>query len=182
MGNVDETLSYVTESTRRRVNWSGEVPSNLQAAATVVVVVTRLPRAISLSLLCHSIFSPYHESEGNLDQTAERGMIFLAAKGLYVTFQSFSEPKLSSLSQHLRYLLLSLALNRLRDAEEYLPMIALPTHAALLSLSSFGTPLCRFVRARLLYVLNVNHPPTSRNPSSSSLQHRHYSPSSCLSL
>ena len=109
-------------------------------------------------------------------------MIFLAAKGLYVTFQSFSEPKLSSLFQHLRYLLLSLALNRLRDAEEYLPMIALPTHAALLSLSSFGTPLCRYVRARLLCVLNVNHPPTSRNLSSSSLKHRHYSPSSCLSL
>ena len=59
-----------------------------------------------------------------------------------MTFQSFSEPKLLSLFQHLRYLLLPLALNRLRDAEEYIPVVALPAHPALLSLSSFRISLC----------------------------------------
>jgi len=81
----------------------------------------------SLSPLCHSILSP--ESETSLDQTEE------LAKGLYVAFQSFSQPKLSSPFQHPGYLLLPLALNHLRDAEEYLPTIALPVDAALLSLS-----------------------------------------------
>ena len=75
-------------------------------------------------------------------QTAERGLIFLATKGLCVTFQSFSEPILSSLFQHPRYLVLPLALNRLRDAEECLPVIALPAHSTILSLSSFRTPSC----------------------------------------
>ena len=34
--------------------------------------------------------SPYHDSEASLDQTAERGLIFLAAKGLYVTLERCS--------------------------------------------------------------------------------------------
>ena len=69
-----------------------------------------------------AILSPYRELEASLaiDQTPERGIIFVAADGLHVTFHSFSEPKLSSLFQHPRYLLLPLALNRFRDAEEYL--------------------------------------------------------------
>jgi len=85
---------------------------------------------------------------------AERGIIFVAAEGLYVTFQSFSVPKLSSLFRYPQYILLPLALNRLRDAEEHFPAIALPAHAALLSLS-FTVP---FLRRRSLRVRNVNHP------------------------
>ena len=66
----------------------------------------------------------------------------MAAKGLYMTFQSSeSEPKLSSLFQHPRYLRLPLALNCLRDAEEELPLIALPAHAAFLPLSFSRIPL-----------------------------------------
>jgi len=68
-----------------------------------------------------AILSPYRELEASLAiDTPERGIIFVAADGLHMTFQSFSEPKLSSLFQHPRYLLLPLALNRFRDAEEYL--------------------------------------------------------------
>ena len=60
----------------------------------------------------------------------------MAVNELYVTFQSFSESKLSSLFQHPRYLLLTPALNHFQDAEEYLPVILLSAHATILALSS----------------------------------------------
>ena len=82
----------------------------------------------------------YFAAPSSLPRVGEQGITFVAANGLYATFQFFSEPKLSSLLQHPRCLLLPLALNRLQDAEEYLPAIALPAHTTILSLSFLRIP------------------------------------------
>ena len=115
-----EWVAWWHESSERHLvsySWCTFGASNPQS------LVARLPRLISFPI-CYSIFFPYHESGTSLEQTAERGIIFVVAKGLYVTFQSFSEPKLSSPFQHPQYLLLPLALNCLQYTEEYVPVIA----------------------------------------------------------
>ena len=113
----------------------------LDGASNPQPLATHLPRFIFFSTFPHHLLSlPRVRSKSG--QTADRGLIFVTAKGLYVTFQSFSEPKLSSLFQHLRYLLPPLALNRLRDAGEHLLVVALPARAALLSLSFFRISSC----------------------------------------
>ena len=49
-------------------------------------------------------FSPYHESEAGITQTAEREINFIAAKGMYVTFQSITDSShLCSSIRHISY-------------------------------------------------------------------------------
>ena len=86
-----QRASYVKHAWRR---WRRSVTTFRCIDSISHPLVIRLPRHIDTHLFLYfaaPYFSPYHESEAGLAQTAEREINSIAAKRMYVTFQSITE-------------------------------------------------------------------------------------------